>query len=122
QEPRPVITPLLAFSKRQLIHHIGDDYVPVVKVRAGAVEAEIVNVSRRAAVGGGQTSTRSCSHRIHRHIINGLAQGVAETKIQPLLKAPAEGDKSSVIVGITAGIEEEDLSELRIRTEGGGRK
>src|SRR5436189_116436 len=70
QESRPIIAPFLALSKRQFIHHVGDDYVPVVKVRTGAVEAEIVDVSRRAAVGGGETSTGGCSHRINRHIVN----------------------------------------------------
>src|SRR5262249_30658603 len=56
-------------------------------------------------------------NRVHRHIVDGLAQGVGEAKVQSLFKAPAHGDKSAVIIGVSTGIKKEDLAELRIGPE-----
>src|SRR5262249_53761041 len=96
---------------------VGGDHVPVVEIGARPIQPEIVNIGWGAAVGRAEAAASGGAHRIYRHIIDGLAQRVSKAEGQPLLKAPANGEESRVIVRVAAGVEEEDLAELRIGPE-----
>src|SRR5713101_2012522 len=90
----------------------------VVEIRKRPVQTEVVNIRWRALEArGAQASAGGCAGRVHRHVVNGLAEGVGEAEIQSMFVAVTRSDEQGVVVGVAARILEKDLPELRIRTD-----
>src|SRR5438045_1656025 len=76
-----------------------------------------MDISRRSAVGGTESAARRGSGGIDRHVIDRLTEGIREAEVQPLFKPSMSGNERAMVVGISEGVLEENLAELRIGPE-----
>jgi hypothetical protein len=91
-----------AFTNGQIVNEIRRNHVSAVEIRKSALVTPVADVRWRPSASRGQTAARRCADRIHRLIVNGLAERVGQAEQQPVAEPFAHGQLQGVIVGVAA--------------------